>query len=237
MQVLLIRHGRPHHVTEVGAAADPALDDLGHQQAASVATALAAGTYGRVVGVASSTMRRALETAQPSAEALGLTVTADRRITELDDGSTSYGKGGFADFASRREAWASINAGRWSDHVFDPAAFSARVVEGMEALIEWHTGRVGTRGAPDDALAVFCHGGVISAYIGHVTRTAQPLFMSPDHGSVSRMLVEPDGYREVLSVNERAHLDRQPAVSNPMPHADSDVSVDGNTGTVTVHSS
>jgi broad specificity phosphatase PhoE len=164
-------------------------------------------------------MRRAVSSARPSAEALGLAVTAERRITELDDGSTSYGNGGFTDFATRREAWASINAGRWSDHLFDPAAFTARVVEGMEALIELHTGGVGSGGPPDDALAVFCHGGVISAFVGHVARTARPLFMSPDHASVSRVLVEPDGYREVLSVNERAHLDRRPAASTRTPHA------------------
>ena len=219
MQLLLIRHGRPQHVTGDASGADPALDDLGVEQAESVATALAAGTYGRVVGVASSTMRRALETARPAAEALGLAVTADRRITELDEGSPSYGNGGFTEFATRREAWAAINAGRWSGHVFDPAAFTARVVEGMEAVIRLHTSRVGFAGAPDDALAVFCHGGVISAFIGHVTRTAQPLFMSPDHASVSRVLIEPDGYREVLSVNERSHLDRQTAASIPTPHA------------------
>ena len=226
MQLLLIRHGRPHHVTEVGGPADPALDDLGHEQAAMVAAALAAGTYGRVVGIASSTMRRALETARPAVEALGLPVTPDRRITELDEGSTSYGNGGFTEFPTRREAWASINAGRWSGHVFDPAAFTARVVEGMEAVIELHSRRVGPGRGLDDALAVFCHGGVISAFIGHVTRTAQPLFMSPDHGSVSRVLVDPDGYRELLSVNERAHLDRQPAASVPGPHAGSSAVLD-----------
>lgn len=219
MQLLLIRHGRPHHVTEVGSAADPALDDLGQEQAAMVADALAAGTYGPVVGVASSTMRRALETARPAADALGLAVTADPRITELDEGSTSYGNGGFTEFPTRREAWAAINAGRWSGHVFDPAAFTARVIEGVEALIDLHTGGVGSGGAPDDSLAVFCHGGVISAFVGHVARTARPLFMSPDHASVSRVLVEPDGYREVLSVNERAHLDRRPAASTRTPHA------------------
>ncbi len=221
MQLLLIRHGRPHPVTEIGAVADPALDDLGHQQAAMVAQALAVGTYGRVVGVASSTMRRALETARPTADALGLDITADRRITELDDGSSSYGNGGFTDFPTRREAWASINAGRWSGHVFDPAAFVTRVVEGMEYLIGLHAGQTGPGASADEALAVFCHGGVISAYVGHVVRTAQPLFVNPDHASVSRLLVDHDGYREVLSLNERAHLDRQRAASARTPHAGS----------------
>jgi probable phosphoglycerate mutase len=198
---------------------DPSLDDLGREQAELVASALAAGTYGDVVGVASSTMRRALETARPAAKLLELAVTADRRLVELDEGSTSYGNGGFTDFPTRREAWDSINAGRWSGHVFDPAAFVARVVEGMEAVLEFHRSGVGASSGAEDALAVFCHGGVISAFVGHVARTAQPLFTSPDHASVTRILIEPDGYREVLSLNERAHLDRRTSASVHVPHA------------------
>ena len=205
MQLLLVRHGRPHQVTRADQAVDPALDDLGVQQAEAVAAALVDGRYGRVAGVASSTMRRALETARPTAQALGLDVVADRRIVELDDGATRYGNG-FTEHATRREAWAAINAGRWNGHVFDPAAFTARVVEGIEALVGAHGAAGAAHLDRDDTLAVFCHGGVISAFVGHVMRTAQPLFTTPDHGSVTRVLAEADGHREVLSLNETAHL-------------------------------
>lgn len=211
MQLLLVRHGRPHSAIGTAHAADPALDDVGLQQAEAVAAALAAGQYGRVTGVASSTMRRALETARPTAQALGLDVLEERRIVELDDGATRYVNNGFAEHATRREAWAAVNAGRWDDHVFDPAAFVIRVVEGVEAVVGVHLAR--TRADdPEDALAVFCHGGVISAFVGHVLRTAEPLFTAPAYGSVTRVLVEADGHREVLSLNESAHLrDEAPA--------------------------
>jgi probable phosphoglycerate mutase len=205
MQLLLVRHGRPHQVDGHDQVVDPALDDLGLAQAQAVAVALSSGTYGRVTGVASSTMRRALETARPTAEALGLRVQTDQRLVELDDGATRYGNG-FSEHATRAEAWAAINAGRWNGHVFDPAAFTARVVEGMLAVADASRAEQPAAGAAEGTLAVFCHGGVISAFLGHVARTAQPLFVTPDHGSVTRILLEPDGYLEVLSVNERSHL-------------------------------
>lgn len=204
MQLLLVRHGRPHQMTGNDSAVDPALDDVGLQQAEAVAVALTAGHFGRVTGVASSTMRRALETARPTAQALGLSTVTDRRIVELDDGATQYGNG-FSEHSTRREAWAALNAGRWNGHDFDPAAFAARVVEGIEEVARTHLARTGADG-PEDSLAVFCHGGVISAFVGHVLRAAEPLFTSPAYGSVTRVLVEADGHREVLSLNESAHL-------------------------------
>lgn len=205
MELLLIRHGRPYEVTGADEVADPALDDVGQLQAHAVAEALTGDVYGRVTGVASSTMRRAVETARPTADGLGLDLATDGRLVELDDGATSYGNG-FTEHSTRREAWAAINAGHWNGHVFDPAAFSARVVAGMDAVAAAHLARAGAAAEQVGALAVFCHGGVISAFLGHVTRAAQPLFLSPDHGSVTRVLLEPDGHLEVLSVNERAHL-------------------------------
>lgn len=67
----------------------------------------------------------------------------------------------------------------------------------MESVVERH---------PTGTVAVVCHGGVISAYLAHVLGVSQTIFFAPDYGSVSRLLAEPNGYRELLSANEALHL-------------------------------
>lgn len=197
MQLILVRHGRPEH-----GAADPPLDPTGARQAEAVARVLSDGQYGRAATLLSSPMRRAQETAAPTSKATGIQPVLDPRLVEFDHGIAAYGDG-FAEFSSRREAWDSINAGRWLDHRFDPEAFASRVVDGIEQAID----RVLSRSdGAEGHLIAFCHAGVISAYVGHVVRAARPLFMAVDYGSISRFHVDSDGYREVLSVNERGHL-------------------------------
>jgi broad specificity phosphatase PhoE len=127
---------------------------------------------------------------------MGLELTLDERLVELDQGSKRYGNG-FTQYTNRADAWAAINRGEWDGHVFDPQEFVARVVEGMEAVVHEN---------PDGRVAVFCHGGVISAYLGYVMRTAQPLFFDPDYASVSRILADPLDYRELLAANECGHV-------------------------------
>jgi broad specificity phosphatase PhoE len=84
MELLLVRHARPEIVARAGTAiADPALSAEGRTQAALLAKSLAADQYGTVTAVVSSTMRRARETAQPLAEALGLAAETDVRLVEL----------------------------------------------------------------------------------------------------------------------------------------------------------
>lgn len=203
MQLLVVRHGRPETIAGTHAGvADPALEKAGLVQASAVARALQAGTFGPVAGLVSSPMRRARETAAPSVAALGLELTVEPGLAELDDGAAAYGNG-FDDHDSRSAAWDAINEGHWLGHRFDPRAFASRVVDGMETVIDRFAA---LHGRPEANLAVFCHAGVISAFVGHVVRAERPLFMAPDYGSVSRILVEPDGHREVLSINQTGHL-------------------------------
>lgn len=195
MELLLIRHGRPHPASDPGGA-NPGLTGEGRRQARAIAAALVAGRYGPITAAVSSTMRRAVETAEPSAGQLGLELTRDERLVELDQGAAHY-HGGIDHFAARADAWASLNDGRWGDHTFDPAAFTARVLRGVEAAIQ----RVNAGN-----VAIFCHGGMISAYLGMVIGSATPFFFAPDYGSVSRVLAGPGDYREFLSANETGHL-------------------------------
>ncbi len=199
MELLLIRHGKPHAINDPDGV-DPGLTDEGRAQAQLIADALVAGMYGKVAAAVSSTMRRALETAAPSVEALGLDLRIDGRLVEMDQGSTHY-TGEMNLYPVRADAWAALNEGRWGEHRFDPVTFSAQVLDGVEAAIETGLAR-GEAGQ----IAVFCHGGMISAYLAHVVGARQPFFFAPDYGSISRVLAGPGDHRELLSANETGHL-------------------------------
>lgn len=193
--LLLVRHGLPEVVLDADYA-DPPLTQRGRQQAGAVAGAAAGGAWGTVSAVVSSTMRRARETTQPLTDALALEAGTDDRLVEFDAGWTSHGAGLEA-YSTRQAAFEAMNDGRWGANTFDPKTFTSRVVRGMEAVIESH---------PTGTVAVVCHGGVISAYLAHVLGIERTIVFAPDHGSVSRVLAETSGYREVLSVNEAQHL-------------------------------
>ena len=81
MELLLIRHGRPHRSSDPGGA-NPGLTAEGRGQARAIAAALVAGRYGPITAVVSSTMRRAVETAEPSARRLGLELSRDARLVD-----------------------------------------------------------------------------------------------------------------------------------------------------------
>lgn len=196
MELLLVRHAQPERIDGGSAPADPGLTVTGRGQAQQLAEAFAAGAFGPVDAIVTSTMLRARQTAEPVAEALGLTAGTDERLAELDLGWTTYGAG-VESFPSRRAAYDEMNAGRWGSNTYDPGGFAARVRAGVEDVVARQ---------PRGTVAVLCHGGVISAYLAHVVGAARMLFLTPDHCSVTRVLAEPDGYREVLSVNENLHM-------------------------------
>lgn len=195
MELLLLRHALPEIVRDAERA-DPPLTEEGHAQARRLAKAVADGLYGPVTAVVTSTMLRARQTAEPLTEALGVVAETDERLVEFDAGWRTYGLGLDA-YGTRQEAFRSMNEGRWGDDTYDPAAFHRRVVAGVEDAVARH---------PEGGLAVVCHGGVISAYLAHVLGTSQMLFFAPEHASVSRVHLGPDGYRELVSASEALHL-------------------------------
>lgn len=196
MELLLVRHARPEVVAGAVGVADPPLTAAGRAQAEVMAKSLAAGQYGQVIAVVTSTQLRSLETAQPLTEALGIIAETDARLVELDHGWSTCGKGLDA-YPTRQAAYREMNAGRWGENAFDPAAFRARVRDGVEAVIERH---------PEGSVAVVCHGGVISAYLAEILGLAEILFVSPDYCSITRVLAGPGTDREILSMNETLHL-------------------------------
>jgi broad specificity phosphatase PhoE len=100
--IWLLRHGR----TEANARGlllgrlDPALDDVGRDQARRAAAALVDGGVTRVV---TSPLRRCRETAALAGEALGLPVDVDERWVEMDYGELD----GVAVASVPAETWAA----------------------------------------------------------------------------------------------------------------------------------
>ena len=149
MQLLLVRHALPLR-SEPGQGSDPELSEQGIAQAARLPDALSRFPVGRLV---SSPQRRAVQTAGPLADKLGLTVDIDERLAEYDRDMSHYVP--IEQIAQENpEELARLAAGHLPSGV-DEKAFLDRVVAAVDDLI-------GTRGDPAAGLtqrqAVRCRG-------------------------------------------------------------------------------
>lgn len=190
MQLILVRHALPERSED---SADPSLADLGLEQAERVPDALARFPIARVV---SSSQHRAMQTAQPLAARLGVTVDPDDRLTEYDRDFGGYipieaAKTEFAD------AFEKIKAGFLPDQVDEPA-FRARVLAGVADIV--------AGSAHTDSVALFAHGGVINILLQDILQTPKVLGFPIDYCSVTRVLFSRNGNRSVSSVNETEHV-------------------------------
>jgi probable phosphoglycerate mutase len=187
MELILIRHGLPERRDDT---ADPPLSAKGHDQARRVADWLAAE---KIDAVYASTMRRAVQTAEPFAALAGHGVVQHDDIAEFDRGSGAYVP---LEVLKREDyqAWKAFSAG---DHGADIGAFQALVTPALEEIVAAH---------PGQRVAVFCHGGVINVWAAHVLGMPPRLFFEPGYTSVHRFMCARSGQRNVLSLNETAHL-------------------------------
>jgi probable phosphoglycerate mutase len=187
MELLLIRHALPVRIDEgaVEGPADPHLAPSGVTQAEALAGWLAEEA---IDAVWSSPMRRALETAAPLADRLGLEVRVDDGLAEYDRHSLSY---------IPIEELKAANDPRWREIPEQPEEFRAEVVAAVERIVEAH---------PGQRVAVVCHGGVVNAYAGHVLKVDDPLFFLPTYTSITRVFASSTGIRSINTLNESAHL-------------------------------
>jgi probable phosphoglycerate mutase len=187
MELLLIRHGLPVRSAETD---DPPLSPEGRDQARRVARWLADEGIDVVF---SSPMLRAVQTAEPFAASQGHALNLHEGLVEYDRGSGSYTP---LEVLKREdyEAWKLfVEGGQGADI----ALFQRVVVPALEAIVEGNAGR---------RVAVFCHGGVINVWTAHVLGMAPRLFFEPGYASVHRYLCARSGERNVVALNERAHL-------------------------------
>ena len=155
---LLIRHGLTDAVGRVMAGRSPGvhLNDVGRRQAATLPARLANVP---VHAVYSSPLERALETAQPLAEARGLNVHIDPRFVEIE-----YGDWTNRTFASMAgdEGWRAYNAFRGvsrppgGEGLVD---IQQRVVAGLLDLSSRH---------PGQTVAIVSHADTLRAAVMYV---------------------------------------------------------------------
>ena len=189
MELILIRHGLPVRSAETD---DPPLSEEGHDQARRAARWLATE---RIDAVFSSPMLRAMQTAEPFVAGSGLSLTTHPGIVEFDRGSGAY----IPMEELKREdyaAWKALAEGTFDVDIF---AFSNAVVAALEGIVTAHPGK---------RVAVFCHGGVVNIWTAHVLKMEARLFFEPGYASIHRYLCAGTGERNIVALNERAHLRR-----------------------------
>ncbi len=193
MNLLLIRHALPVRVELEAGRADPELAPLGWEQAGRLAAWLLAE---RVDAVCSSPLRRAVQTAEPLAEATGHVVHIVDGLAEWDRESSSY-----VPIEELRAAndpmWKSLAAGALHELGVDGESFQARVVAAVDGIAAEH---------PGETVAVVCHGGVLNAYLSAVLGLDRVLFFPPDYTCINRVEVGRTGKRLLRTLNETPHL-------------------------------
>jgi probable phosphoglycerate mutase len=193
MELMLIRHGLPVRVEDTDGPADPELSSVGRAQAEALARWLAPAG---LTALGSSPMRRAVETAQPLVDATGMAAPVHPGLAEMDRDARYYVpmeelKG------SDDPRWAEVMAFWTSPEAAQMRkAFADEVIETVEDVVRANRG---------GRVALFCHGGVVNAYLSHVLGLDQP-FVEPHYTSISRVLAHADGRRQIASVNETPHL-------------------------------
>jgi broad specificity phosphatase PhoE len=192
VQLLLVRHALPLR-SEPGQGSDPHLSDDGLVQAQRLPEALKRYPITRLV---SSPQVRSVQTAQPVADALGLTVEIDERLAEYDRDMEHYIpiEQIAAEFPEELERLAN---GHLPSSV-DEAAFLARIDAGIRDLV--------AAGDHEDTVAVFSHGGVINGLLHGILGTEKILCFNVDYASVTRLLSSREGNLYVAAVNGTEHV-------------------------------
>jgi probable phosphoglycerate mutase len=192
MQLLLVRHALPHR-TEAGEGADPELSGEGWQQAARLPEALGRFPITRLV---SSPQRRAIQTAEPVAQARELILDIDDRLAEYDRGLSHYVP--IEQVRTERpEEWARMAEGRLPSSV-DEGEFRGRVGAALADIV--------AAAGHDDTVAVFSHGGVINVILHELLGTKRLLSFPIDYVSITRLLYARNGFGTVAAVNTTEHV-------------------------------
>jgi broad specificity phosphatase PhoE len=200
-RVLLVRHGESTWNAEkrVQGQHDPPLSELGRRQAGRLAARLA----GRpLVALYSSDLRRAWQTAEPIAEAVGLEPTPLRGLREiaLGDWEGKTREELASEFPEPWEAWSQRPSWDLVPSGEGAGPFERRVRETLAWILSQHT--VG------DILCV-THGGVIQVALGSVVaprRGSDGLFPFVIENCSLTVLQRSSSRTVVTAVNDTCHL-------------------------------
>jgi 2,3-bisphosphoglycerate-dependent phosphoglycerate mutase len=194
VEIVLVRHALPLRVELETGIADPELGTEGHEQAAKMAAYL--GTED-IEAIFVSPLRRAIETARPLEQRLGIIAEVVDGVAEFDRNSREY-----VPMEELRAAndprWEKLMRGEWDGADGNPNEFKTRVVQSIEDIIVSN---------PGGRVVVVCHGGVINQYLAHVLQIeTQVGFFYPQYTSIHRVAASRNGKRSIVSINEAAHL-------------------------------
>ena len=197
MELLLIRHARPvRDEAPEGGSADPVLAEVGHVQAQATAEYLVGEGIDHIV---SSSMKRALQTAEPLADRLGLGVEMLDDLRESDHRNQLYVPAEEMDRDDPSLAHYFDPDGDLSDTIFSDGydEFRTRVERGFEHVIRTNRSRT---------VAVYCHGMVTGVYLQTLLGIDDPLSLLVDYCGITRVAASGTGVRTVRSVNETHHV-------------------------------
>jgi probable phosphoglycerate mutase len=195
MEFLLVRHGEPITTVSESGPADPELTERGRWQADCLGDWLQHEAIDHVV---TSSKRRAIETAAPLVDRLGLEPEVIDDLVEIDRNSTVYAPPPV--LAERfPEYHAAMSRGEFEKIGWDSyEVFQERVTRAWQDLVEHPRG---------ERVVVACHGGTIGVILTHVMGvSSHALFDATPFASISRLVVVEDTVR-VRSLHEVAHFD------------------------------
>ena len=199
--LLLIRHGESQAAVDgvpfplKDRHGDPALHPNGEDQARALGHRLKTLP---IAAIYVTTLRRTHQTAAPLAEALQLTpkIEADLREIYLGDWDSGLYRKKVAEGdplflkSLQKHEWGEIPNAETTE------ALHSRVRAGLMRIARAH---------PDQLVAVFVHGGVISAAMSIATGAKPFAFLGAANGSISRLVVDGDRMF-VRGFNETSHL-------------------------------
>lgn len=203
IEIVLVRHGASEAAVEdqpfelLEGQADPTLSPAGERQAQAVAAHLARET---LAGLFVTPLRRTAQTAAPLA---ALTAIEPVCVPELREVHLGELDGGAFRIAVRRgdprvaevfaqQRWDVIPGAETME------AFAERTRAGIDRIID------GLQ--PGEAAAAVVHGGVIGELCRQASGSRPFAFVHADNGSLTRIVVLPDGRWWVRTFNESAHL-------------------------------
>lgn len=146
--------------------------------------------------VVSSPQVRAIETAQPLADTLGVRVEVDERLAEYDRDLAHYIP--VEQIAKENPAELERLMNGQLPSGVDEAEFLGRVNAAVADLV--------AAADHDDTVAVFSHGGVINVLLHQILGTERLLSFHVDYASVTRLLSSRTGRLAVAGVNATEHV-------------------------------
>jgi probable phosphoglycerate mutase len=203
IEIVLVRHGASEAAVEdepfelLEGQADPALSEAGERQAQAVAAHLAGEP---LRGLFVTPLRRTAQTAAPLASATGLEPVCVPELREVHLGELDGGAFRIAvrrgdprvDEVFAQQRWDVIPGAETME------AFAERTRAGIDRII------AGLQ--PGETAAAVVHGGVIGELCRQASGSRPFAFVHADNGSLTRIVVLPDGRRWVRTFNESAHL-------------------------------